>query len=447
MCADSTSETIEALKRQIQELDQKVRILERKGELEKEAATEKAKTTPIITAGAGGFSISSPDTNFVLKLRGYVQADGRYFFGDNPTVNDTFLLRRVRPILEGTLFKNYDYRIMLDFGSGASSSAANNANVQDAYLNARLWPQFQIQAGKFKEPVGLERLQSGANMLFVERSYPTQLLPNRDVGIQVHGDLFDGRLNYALGVFNGVSDGGSGDTDTTDDEKDFAGRLFAQPLRNSGCDALRGLGFGVAGTYGDHCGAPRSYTSPGQQRIFAYRSSTTTGTPNVVADGTAWRLSPQLSYYWGPFGLYAEYAVSSQELVQGGGGAGAGTRETLENHAWQVSVSYFLTGEANSFRAVIPRKPFVRGGDGWGAWEVAARVSQIEFDDAAFPFFANPATSARKATSYGLGLNWHLNRNVKLNFNYEYTTFDGGETGAATANDENVFFTRAQFSF
>src|SRR6267143_6994418 len=165
-------EDIETLKKQIQTLDQKVRILERKQEFEREAGETRSKDAPRLTAGAEGFSFSSADTNFVLKLRGYVQADARLYVDDHIPGNDTFLLRRVRPIFEGTLFKHYDYRIMLDFASGISSSSLNNGFVQDAYLNVHYWPQFQIQAGKFKPPVGLERLQSGANLVFAERGFP-----------------------------------------------------------------------------------------------------------------------------------------------------------------------------------------------------------------------------------------------------------------------------------
>ena len=160
--------TEELLKR-VEELEQQVRVLGRKDELQEEAASEKAKTAVAVSAGAGGFQIRSVDTNFVLKIRGYLQADSRWYINDNVPVNDTFLLRRVRPIFEGTVFEKFDYRLMLDFGSGVTANNANNAYVQDAYLNARLWPEFQLQAGKFKEPVGLERLQSGANLLFVER--------------------------------------------------------------------------------------------------------------------------------------------------------------------------------------------------------------------------------------------------------------------------------------
>src|SRR5712664_4071002 len=228
------ADDVESLKQQIQALDQKMRILERKQELEREGAEGRNKDAPRLTAGAGGFSFSSADTNFVLKLRGYVQADARFYVNDHIPVNDTFLLRRVRPIFEGTVFQHYDYRIMLDFASGINSASANNGFLQDGYLNVHYWPEFQIQVGKFKEPVGLERLQSGANLLFVERGLPTQLVPNRDVGVQLHGQLFDGLLNCAAGVFNGVQDSASGDSDVgTDDHKDVAARLFAHPFKKT----------------------------------------------------------------------------------------------------------------------------------------------------------------------------------------------------------------------
>jgi phosphate-selective porin OprO/OprP len=345
------------------------------------------------------------------------------------------------------VYDKFDYRVMFDFGSGASSSAANNGFVQDAYVNARLWPEFQIQAGKFKEPVGLERLQSGANLLFVERGYPTQLLPNRDVGIQLHGELLNGSLNYAAGIFNGVADGGSGDFETADDEKDFAGRLLAHPFKNTEIEALQGLGIGVAGTTGNQEGALRTYVTPGQQRFFGYRASTGAGTPNVVADGDHWRLTPQAYYYWGPLGLFGEYAISTQKVRQNGGGAGAGSFADLEHKAWQVSASYILTGEDNSFKALVPRKPFTLGGDGWGAWEVTARVGQLSLDRDTFPIYANATTSAREATSWGAGLNWHLNKNIKVNLNYEQTDFQGGDANLLTAKGEKAVLGRVQFSF
>lgn len=449
--AQSQEVDVKALLRRIEELEQKVKVLDRKRELGEEAAVEKAKTATSVSIGSGGFVVRSADTNFVLKVRGYVQADARFFPDDESptgTRNDTFLLRRVRPIIEGTVFDKFDYRLMLDFGANTSSTGNNTGNngmVQDAYLNARLYPQFQIQAGKFKEPVGLERLQSGANLLFVERGYPTQLVPNRDVGLQVQGDLFGGALRYEAGVFNGVANGGSGDIEQADDDKDIAARLFATPFVKSDNDWLRGLGIGVAGTYGDQGGALRGFTSPGQQSIFSYRTGagTNAGTANVTADGPIWRLAPQAYYYKGPFGIFAEYVIAAQQVRRA---AGASTFQTLNNTAWQVAASWFVTGEDNSFKAVTPRKPFVLGGEGWGALELTARYGELDVDDDTFPQFANPATSASKAASWGVGANWYLNRNVKLSLNYEQTDFSGG-TSAFLDNGEKAILTRAQFSF
>jgi phosphate-selective porin OprO/OprP len=431
--------------KKVEELEQKLRVLERKDELEQEANVEKSKTASKFSIGAGGLNVQSADTNFALKVRGYVQADARFYFNDVSPLNDTFLMRRVRPIFEGTVFDKYDYRLMLDFGSGATSSAANNPYVQDAYVNARFLPEFQVQVGKFKEPVGLERLQSGANLLFVERAYPTQLAPNRDVGVQLHGNFLDETISYAAGVFNGVADGGSGDFDTADDDKDIAGRLFVQPFKKTSIEPLKGLGFGIAGTIGSQEGTPRSYTSPGQQRIFAYRTGGgTLASPNVTVDGDHWRLAPQFYYYWGPLGIFGEYTISSQELA-----VQAGTRrlDRLEDRGWQIAASYFLTGEQNSFKAVIPKKPFSLANGGWGAWEVAARFSQLELDPSAFPAFASAATNARRATSWAAGVNWHLNRNVKFSIDYEQTDFDGGAASAFLSEGEQVLFSRVQFGF
>ena len=138
-------ETIDALKRELEALDQKVRVLERKQELDKDAAAEKAKQVPTVSLGSGGFSVTSPDSNFVFKVRGYVQADARAYISDqvDTAANDSFLIRRARPIFEGTVYDKFDYRVMLDFGAQSSLSTANNALLQDAYVTARLWPELQ----------------------------------------------------------------------------------------------------------------------------------------------------------------------------------------------------------------------------------------------------------------------------------------------------------------
>ncbi|HTD85432.1 MAG TPA: porin, partial [Candidatus Binatia bacterium] len=82
------------LKSKVQDLEQQLKILQRQVELQNEASAEKAKTTPVISAGASGFSFRSADSNFMLRVRGYLQADSRWYIDDAAAgkANDTFLL-------------------------------------------------------------------------------------------------------------------------------------------------------------------------------------------------------------------------------------------------------------------------------------------------------------------------------------------------------------------
>ena len=91
-----------------------------------------------------------------------------------------------------------------------------------------------LTVGKFKAPVGLERLQSANDIRFVSaRASRLRLAPNRDFGLQLAGEFGAGRLSYAAAVLNGAIDGGSaealGDVDVNDD-KEYALRLFSHPF-------------------------------------------------------------------------------------------------------------------------------------------------------------------------------------------------------------------------
>lgn len=421
----------------IEELDQRLRILERRREIDAEAGAGATKKAAEPKAGKDGFALRSTDGAFVLKLRGYVQLDGRFFRDDAARrATDTFVLRRVRPILEGTLWGNVDFRVMPDFGGGSTV-------LQDAYAELKVAPWLRVRAGKFKPPVGLERLQSGTDILFVERGEPTNLVPNRDLGVQAYGDVAQGLLTYQLGVFNGVPDGASADVDS-DDGKDLAARLFVQPFLRSDSTALRGLGFGVSASHG----APRgsvaspglpSYRSQGQQTYFTYRSDgTAAGT--AFANGNRDRLSPQLSWLVGPVGLLAEQ-VRSEAVVQRGT-----ARATLTQTAWQVETSWVLTGEPASFKAVKPRRTFEPAQHGWGAWEVKARVSELRVDRDAFPAFADPTRSARRASVLGVGVNWYLNPSARIALDAERTRFHGGALNG-DRSPESILLTRIQVSF
>src|SRR5206468_7698275 len=165
-------------------------------EIEKDTAEIKAKEAPQITIGREGFSLASADKSYNLQLKGVLQVDSRTFFEDSGTVgNDTLLLRRARPILQGTIARDFDFLFVPDFGG------TSGPQIFDAYLNYRYNPALQLQAGKFKSPIGLEQLVADVDLLFNERALATDLVPNRDLGIALHGDLFEGIASYTAAVF------------------------------------------------------------------------------------------------------------------------------------------------------------------------------------------------------------------------------------------------------
>jgi phosphate-selective porin OprO/OprP len=183
-----------------------------------------------------------------------------------------------------------------------------------------------------------------------------------------------------------------------------------------------------------------SYRTPGQQTFFRYNSSSTTPANTVFANGKRQRLSPQGYFYTGPLGLLGEYVISRNEVTR------AGTTADLEHTAWQATGSFFLTGEQAGFRSPTPKKPFDLREGGFGALELVARYGQLTLDEASFPTYATSTASAQKADAWGVGVNWHFSRAVKVAVNYEHTTFTGG---AATGDREaeNAVITRFQTSF
>ena len=397
------------------------------------SAAPPAPRAPFTGGYKNGFTLQSETGDFVLKLTGYVQADGRFVLGDDEgLVTDQFLLRRIRPILQGTVARYFDFYIVPDFGNGL-------ALVQDAYLDVHFTNKLRVRAGKMKSPFGIERLQSGQSLLFVERSLANNIVPNRDVGVQVHGELGQDVFGYQLALLDGVTDGGNIDFDTNDG-KDLAGRVFVQPWRTKGSSPLRGLGFGVAGTTGTANGVLRPYASVSQVPIVVYPTT-------VTASGPRRRWSPQASLFVGPVGVLAEYVAVRHEVQKVETGKPT-TTARLDNSAWNVTGSWLVTGEDATYGNVKPKSFFVPSARTWGAVQLVARVNQLSVDDATFTGgYADPTRSVRQATAWGVGVNWIWNQNLKYVLDYEQTRFQGGAADGADRPTEKSVQTRLQLSF
>lgn len=427
---ETQEQEIQKLQQKVDELDQKLKAAERNKELKDEQDTEAAKNAAIVTADTSGFTIKSSDGNFLLKVGADLQVDNRSFFGvGSGSFVDTALLRRVRPTFSGTVYKYIDYFFRPDFGQG-------QVVIYDAYAELKYFDRFKIRAGKFKPPVGMERLQSDDDTSFVERGLPTLLVPSRDIGYQISGDVIKSRAAYAVGVFNGVPDNSLTDT-AVSDHRDYTGRIFLTPFQPDE-NALSGLGFGIGASSGNVDGeALPAYKTFGQNTFFSFASG-------VAEAGHRTRLAPGTYYYLGSFGLLSEYGLTEEGLQKGT------LRRDIAFRAWQVAGSYILTGEKKGFTSPTPKKNFDPRNHGWGAFELAVRVSDFSAERGIFNYgFASDTTSPRHAHEWVGGVNWYLNRLFRTSLDYGTTNFGGGATAAAGGNrpSEKVLILRFQINF
>lgn len=417
----------------LDELDRRTRALEQ-GRL----VTAAPPAGPVFQTDEGGFAIVSRDGRYQVRLKGLLQFDGRAFVNDSALeANNTFVVRKVRPILAGTVLGLTDFFFSPDFGNGTTV-------LTDAYLDTHPVPWLRIRVGKFKQPYGLERLQADQDLTLIERALDQNLTPQREVGVELWGDIAGGIVRYEAGAFNGNPDYGIQDIDING-PKTLGGRIFVQPFNTVGLKFLGRLGLGVAASTGTEKGSTAnswlpSFKTAGQSTIFSYLSSSTDATQNIFALGRHSRINPQLYYYNGPFGLLAEWVKERQEIARGSA-TGA-----LKNSAGHVTASVAVGGDV-TYEGVKPYHSLNPAAGTWGAVEIGGRFNWLDIDSAAFPTAASPTASVRKARGYGVALNWQLSRNLKASGNWEQTWFTGGATGTASRKTEDVLIGRFQVAF
>jgi phosphate-selective porin OprO/OprP len=390
-------------------------------------APESAQTpaTPFTAGWQDGFVFQSPNGDNRLVLGLLAQADGRFSLDDPLPITNTFAIRKARPTFSGRVAKYFDFKVMPDFGNGTPV-------LQDAYFDIRFSSKFRVRSGKDKTPVGYELLQGDPYLLFPERALASSLVPNRDVGFQVQGDLSP-KLSYAGGVFNGVPDGSNSTTEVdANNSKDLAGRIVWQPFRSTTTPtgALNGLGFQIGGSTGRQAGTLPAFRTSVGQTYFSYATG-------AAASGDRHRITPAVFYYYKSFGGFAEYVRSTQEVSR------SSSSYDVANDGWEITGSYVLTGEAASDRGVRPSHAFDPSTGKWGALQLAARYSQLNVDPLAFTSGLAAATAGRKASAFTIAANWYPAAFIKYYATFERTSFDGG----ASRPTENVIFFRTQLAF
>ena len=417
-----------------------------------------------VDAGPGGFGVRSANKESQLRFHLQVQADAKFWHGTTPAkVNETFFLRRAIPWIDGTLPYGISFLVAPDFSQINSTNTAAQANaaiiLPDAYFQIKILDELQFRFGKFRAPIGLERLQPTGQLFFNEFALATELTPLRDLGAQVQGEIAKGYAGYALGVFNGAVDNAYTDLDPSR-YKDFEGRVYAQPLGAPNQDSFQYAIIGVAGTVGRKSGVPQAsgqstnlptYKSPGGAAIFSYKTAAANVTPDLtntaIASGQQRRINAHGYYAIGPFGLLAEYIYSQQRV-----GFNYDNNIRVGNQGWTAEASLFLYGGKASYSQAKITTPFDLQAGTFGAFEVVGRASQLRFDQSAFGAKTDTTkpvdetASVKHATELAGGLNWYFNRCVRFLFSYNRTSYEGG---AASGNrpTENVFFGRAQLNY
>jgi phosphate-selective porin len=419
----------------------------------KDAKPAEKKDAPL-AAGWNGehFFIKSADGQFSISPYGYLDTDYRAYQGDGAP-SDTFLIRRARFGFQGNFGSHFDFAILTD------SNATTGAIVRDAYLNVRIRPEFQFQAGQFKEPFAQETGIGATNLDFVERGLQSLLYPSpgtayRSPGMALHGDIKGGIVQWWAGAFNGRN----GVTANNTNEPDFVGRLRFYPFRKSKNDRLKQFAFGGSIDHARSRGLSGDLSFSGIMPDAAYNFF-----PSLHINGPIERYEGEFTYLYGPYALRGEYVQMQQQRYDIGsetpGGLGFLSVPGVGAKAWNISTTYLLTKEKRPENGTPRVKSPLFGPDtpggkgrGLGAWEVALRYTGIQAN-APGATFPNPFTPGLVPTydfhtdEITFGLNWYPNYWVKYMVNVSVDQLHQPSTTGQIPQNYFVILQRLQFRF
>jgi phosphate-selective porin len=416
-------------------------------------STAPKKETPL-TAGWNGehFFIRSADGQFSISPYGYLDTDYRAYQGDGAP-SDTFLIRRARFGFQGNYGSHFDFAILTD------ANATSGAIVRDAYLNIRIRPEFQFQAGQFKEPFAQETGIGATNLDFVERGFQALLYPStntayRSPGAVLHGDIDGGVVQYWAGAFNGRG----GVANNVSNEPDFVGRLRFYLFRKSKNEWLRQFAFGGSIDHSRAVGINNDTSFNAALPDSAY-----TFFPALRVNGPAERYEGEFTYLHGGFALRGEYVQMQQQRYDVGsetvGGLGFLNIPGVGAKAWNISTTYMLTGEKRPENGT-PRVrhpligPDTPGGKGrgLGAWEVALRYTGIHANAPGENFSTYYTTGFVPTYNYHtdeitFGVNWYPNYWVKYMVNVAVDQLKDPSVIGQVPQNFIVVLQRLQFRF
>jgi phosphate-selective porin OprO/OprP len=390
-----------------------------------DASRSKSRRLPLNGTFGPGFQWQTDDEEFRLRVHLESQIELREWAQrDQLPANSGIFLPRQRIFFEGNITKIIEYEFAINRGFG-------NLNLLNAFINFHFDDRFQFRMGRFFTPFNYDQYAISNYWLPTpERSiYTTNVGLNRQFGLMGWGYLFDKRLDYAAGAFNGSRNSFESLTNALD----FVTYLNARPFQNAeSLPRLRFLNLGTsfAVGYQDQAPVPVSFRIGGGSPTADVPGPGTVPflilNNNVVEKGERLLGSVHAAYFYKGLSVIGEW--------QYGFGSYASSNRPSPTQVpfsgFYVTGGYFLTGEHVERRTrVKPLRPLIRTdpADRWGigALEAVGRVSQLSLGDDVFKAgLANPNLWSNSAITTELGLNWYWNEYVKV-----YTFWLHGEFG------------------
>ena len=275
------------------------------------------------------------------------------------------------------------------------------------YLGIPIGDLATVTLGKQKLGVGLEMMENGRDIPFMERSVmttATTFVDSHIVGARLWGSAAGGRMSWSAGWFNnwlddGLSFGQSGNI--------FSGRLTGIAAESGWGKRL--LHIGVSGVYREAQNG--SFKAKSVPEVYEAPDFIDTGTfPGNHSSSFA----GELAAVRGPVTLSGELTSTSVSSPQ-----------TDNPHflGGYVMASWCLTGESRpydravgTFGAIQPANPFSFGHGGRGAWEVAARYSSMDL--------TSGTVQGGRFDRLSGALSWYPTKQWRLEFNCGYGTLD-----------------------
>jgi phosphate-selective porin len=428
--------------------------------LQKEIAAlqKNAADVPAPTSGWNGehFYLKSGDGNFTLMPVGYLDARYTFYKGDGAP-SDTFAISRARFGVQGNYGKQLDYAFLFETASALT--------IRDAYVDFKPWNGFKIMGGQYKVPFSMEVGTADTNVEFTDRSIVSVLYPDaagafRAPGVDVHGDLADGRAQYWAGIFNGQGLLAAGTTN----EPEVVARVRFAPWKDSD-GMLKGLSVG---------GSVEHSRSRGLSNEISYSGLLTDGTynffPQFRINGGVERYNGFFSYFKSGLGIRGEYTQLLEKRSNIGslapGGVAFNTIPGVKGWGGYASATYILTGEKEPDNAIPrvkhpvigPNSPGESGPPGWGAWALKARFSWLEGKAAGATCDANtipacPITPgivpyySDHTDQLTVGFNWYLNYWVLVKSDFNLNQLKNPSVQGILPRNYFVFIEGLQFRF